>query len=358
MKKVKHDPVAARYGTQYELPAAKRSNRKIALIVLGVFLSLILVVGIFGALYLNSLMNLIDHEEVTGNPSLQASDLVEPEETVDQPDDTPDASEAEQEQVDTSANISVMSDPNVYNILLIGTDNRGNEVNGRSDAMIILSINKETQKMHLISLQRQLYVSIPEHGFSMLNHSFSFGGPKLLLKTIEDNFRVKIDDYVIINFSGFTSAIDIVGGVDMSLTSKEAETLNAELGTALQAGSNRLNGSLALAYSRIRHIDSDYQRTSRQRKVIQALIGKMMKLNPIELDKTARKLLPLIKTNLNGTEMLSLAIKSLDYKDYPISQLMLPIAGTHKTIIVNKAQMIKFDFAKNVEALQTMMFKD
>lgn len=355
------------FGKPYDKTSGKKRSRqpdkrkmstgkKIAIV--GCSILAILVIGLVaGVIYTRSLTDLVDQGDVTGNLSLQIGDLIKDEETVDQTDDADAISEAQSQQKEINQ-INIPYSEDVYNILLIGSDNRGDETNGRSDAMIILSINKKTKKIHMVSLMRALYVNIPDHGYSMLNHSFSYGGSKLLLQTIEDNLRVKIDDYIMINFSGFTKAVDAVGGVDINLTKTEVDHLKETEGYLLTAGMNHMDGALALSYSRIRHIDSDFQRTSRQRIVIDALINKMMKLNPIKLDSVARKILPLVKTNLDATKMIGMAIDALEFKDYERTQLMLPLDDTYKLIIVNKMEMVKFDFQKNIEALQEFLYMD
>ena len=293
----------------------------------GIFIGIILLIAAGSLTYMLSLTGLMQQGEVTGNMSLQELDLIDPEETVlpstgfstSEPGSSSattggeiaktseDAKTTAQTVPTTEKLPDIRTDPDVTNILLIGTDNRGNETNGRSDAMIIFSINKRTKKIHLVSLMRGLYVNIPGRGWSMLNNSFSYGGSKLLRQTIEDNLRVTIHDFLLIDFSGFTQAIDLIGGVNIDLTQKEADYLNenfaAVLTEPMAAGLNLLDGAKALAYSRIRYIDSDYRRTERQRQVITALLDHMRGMDAIELDQLARELLPLVKTNLSGTEV-------------------------------------------------------
>jgi len=335
----------------------QRSPRNKILLIGSILLGVVIALGIAAAIYTNSLVSLVKEPEFTGNTSIQESDLVEPGETVDAPDSSEEMKQAESEIEEVKKNIDIPQDKNVYNILLIGTDNRGNEVNGRSDAMIILSVNKKTKQISLVSLMRGLYVQIPGRGYGMLNASYSYGGPKLLLKTIEENLRVRIDDYVSINFGGFTKAIDTVGGVNINLTTAEVNYLTKYFpNEGLKVGTNRLNGTLALAFARIRKIDSDFKRTGRQREVIEALIKKMTTLSISKLDSTARQLLPLVKTNKSGTALVGLAIDGLKYKNYPIKQMMLPIPDTHKMIVVRGTQMEWFDVTKNVEALHAQLY--
>ncbi len=142
----------------------------------------------------------------------------------------------------------------VTNILLIGQDRRPEESGTtRSDAIMIVSMNAETKKVTLVSIMRDTYVQIPGHVDNRINAAYRFGGASLLYETIEKNFGLKIDGTVGVDFSGFVDVINAVGGVDIDLTSAEAEHLSG-VHPNLHAGLNRLNGEEALSYSRIRHL--------------------------------------------------------------------------------------------------------
>ena len=153
----------------------------------------------------------------------------------------------------------------LINILLVGQDRQAGQGRQRSDTMILCSYNPNTNEVSLISFLRDLYVSIPG-GYSnnRLNAAYAFGGFPLLYKTLEQNFGVKIDGGVEVDFGGFTELIDLIGGVDIYLTAKEAPYV----ATSCKEGMNHLNGRKALNYARIRKIDSDFGRTNRQRTLI------------------------------------------------------------------------------------------
>lgn len=364
------------------------NKRRTTLVRIGIILlSVTLLASLVSAIYLGSLFSLIKGPDYTGNPTLQESDLtdpsetddptaestiagpsgtadpaiqesdlVDPDETVQAPDSTEEMSQAEKDFAAVQA-IAVPQDKNVYNILLIGTDSRGSDINGRSDSMVILSVNKRTRRVNIVSLMRTLYVKIPGRDFYMLNAAYAYGGPKLLLRTIEDNFRVRIDDYVAINFQGFVKAIDVLGGVEVTLTSAEVTHLTKlHPDATLVVGTNLLMGDLALEFSRIRKIDSDFRRTGRQREVLESLIRKLSTVSADQMDATARQLLPLVRTNKSASSLASLAVNALAYRSYPIKQLMIPIDGTHKMILVRGQQLEWFDKVKNVQALHKMLY--
>ncbi len=378
-----------------------RHRVRIALTITAVSLIAVLVLAVA---YLQSLFSLVKPSDFTGDPSVSEINLADPEELL--PIGTTDPglsipatgsgwSMNGQTRLSDSVSSTAPSEPatpsvlphtvgsnktkaiptttsrpipslydipssrDVYNILLIGTDTRGDGFTGRSDAMMILSVNRRTKKIHLVSLTRGMYVAIDGHDRSMLNNAYSWGGARLLLQTIRDNLRVAIDDYVVINFNGFKQAVDLVGGVSIDLTQAEVDYLYLAFPDgSFQVGSNRLQGAEALCYARIRKIDSDYKRTGRQRRVMVSLISQMEKLSATKLDALVRKLLPLVKTNLSGSRMVSLAVNALAFKSYPVRQLMLPISGTFKTIVVRGVQMTEYDEATNIEALHHFLYSD
>lgn len=369
------------------LPKIRQSKRKLKtkkILLWAIPGAILLVVLIAVGSYVSSLINLVKEPDFTGDPTLQESDIFQDDDyvtptagaadpsqtgrTFTRPGETTTATTTVETTIDplvilteeydaVLAGLPLMSNSQVYNLLVIGTDNRGNELNGRSDTMIIVSVNKRNNTIQIVSLMRALYVQIPGREHSMLNAAFSWGGPRLLIKTIEANFRVAIDDYVVINFTGFERIIDKVGGITVSLTDREAAYLNEKTnGTGLAAGSNQLNGHLALWYARTRKIDSDFTRTSRQRTVIEALIQKAGQMSLGELDGLAREILPFIKSSRTGTAMLTLVADAYAWRNYPISQLMLPISKSFDPIVVRGAQMYWFDAQANVEKLQQFLY--
>jgi LCP family protein required for cell wall assembly len=349
----------------------KKTSRKL-IIVSFAMIGVIFLAGAVALYYFDSLYMLLDISEITGDPSIPEIDLADPGEIVAETTlattsslaSLPEASPAPTETtipttVMTLSSIPVPTSKNVYNILLIGSDRRENEVTGRSDAMIIFSINNKTRKIHLVSLMRGLYVKIEDHGYSMLNNAYSWGGPRRLLQTIEANLRVKVTDYVVADFSSFTKAIDLIGGIDINLTEAEVKYIAGTYPDAeLVSGINHLCGEITLAYTRIRHIDSDYQRTARQRQVITSLVSSMIRQNPGELDAMARQVLPLMKTNVSSSKLIELIINSPQYAGFQVKQLMLPVRGSFETIVVNGIQMVDFDVTENIEALHRFLYVD
>lgn len=156
----------------------------------------------------------------------------------------------------------------LINILLIGQDKREGEERQRSDAMILCSFNPETSKLSMMSFLRDLYVQIPGYEDNRLNAAYAYGGFELLKETLELNFGISVDGCLESDFSGFEKIIDTIGGVEIELTKEEAEIVGVNEGVCT------LNGNQALTYARIRKIDSDFQRTERQRKIMNSVFEK------------------------------------------------------------------------------------
>lgn len=251
----------------------------------------------------------------------------------------------------------------VYNLLLIGTDGRYTDKNSRSDTMIIVSINRETKKIIMTSVMRDIYCTIPGVGNTRMNHAHAYGGAALLFDTIEYNFGIRIDDYVTINFYGFMEAVDAIGGIPMEISEGEIKWMNFyvdELNTLLgedadvdilsasDAGERLLNGKQALAYSRVRYVgNADFERTSRQRNVLMALMEKAKTLSLLELNDLMNTVLPCVTTNLTQGEVLSLLLHAGEYLDYEVDSGRIPIDGSWKGLNVRGMAVLGIDFAVN-----------
>ena len=265
-----------------------------------------------------------------------------------------------------------LSDKNVWNILLIGSDARDRTRYSRSDAMILISINKETKQIVLTSFMRDIYTYIPKAGFSnRLNVPYAIGGAPFLMDTIEQVFGIHIDNYISVNFYSFVEVVDALGGVDIEVTESEINEMNKNLdgqnellenprGTdrlkASQAGLLHLDGNQALAYSRIRHIDGDGMRTQRQRTVITALIQKARSASMADLKKIVELLLPMVSTDLSESKCLTLVLNAAEYKDYEIKQIRIPSTGEYFHTMIDGMSVLKVDFKACRKQLQEEIY--
>lgn len=264
-----------------------------------------------------------------------------------------------------------MKEDGVVNILLIGNDSRENGDDGRSDAMILLSVSSRTKTIYMTSLLRDMYVEIPGHDNNRLNAAYSFGGAELLMETVEKNFDIPVNRYVQVNFEAFVGLVDSVGGIDLELTEKEIEYVNGYLveyniltdrpqGTdnmdTSVSGMVHLNGPQALAYCRNRYLGTDFGRTERQRKVLTEVIKKIpatLLTNGGELFDT---LMPNLTTNLTKNECFSLGLMAAKALTYDIVADSIPQPGTYSDATIRKMAVLEVDFEANRKYLKEKLY--
>lgn len=247
----------------------------------------------------------------------------------------------------------ILNSDKVMNILLIGTDGRKTTERGRSDSMILVSVNKVTKKIYLTSLMRDILVDIPGvTKNNRLNASYSFGGPDLLMATIEQNFRVKVDKYVSINFESFKTVVDYLGGIEITVTDSEAKRIEG----LEKGGTYVLNGDQALAYSRIRKIGGDFERTNRQRKVLGIIIERCKKLNVFQLMDIMDFVLPQVKTNMPQTEIFNHVMSAPTYTSYEVVSQRIPCDGSWKYLTVRGMAVIGINFGTNFDYLKETVY--
>ena len=213
-----------------------------------------------------------------------------------------------------------INDDGLLNILLIGQDRRPGEGRTRSDSMILVSVNIETGRVSMISFLRDLYVQIPGYSDNRINAAYAFGGMELLDATLEKNFGITVDGNIEVDFDGFTDSIDILGGVDITLTDAEAAIVGFKSG-----GTYHLDGEHALTYARIRYIGTDFGRTERQRTVLTALYNKFKTCDLQTALKLVNSIFPLVTTDMTKTQIISCVTKGVRIlKDVKLSSYHIP----------------------------------
>lgn len=241
----------------------------------------------------------------------------------------------------------------IINILLAGVDGNNLDKGNRSDSMMVLTIDEKNNDIRITSLARDTYVQIPGYGEEKLTHAYAYGGPALLLQTIDKNFGLKIDKYAVVSFSSFEKIIDALGGVEIDVLPKEVSYIPG----VNSAGKQTLNGAEALAYSRIRYADDAYQRDNRQRTVMQAAYNKLSS-NPGDLMEIGNTILGYTKTNIPPMEIFKLANKviKMNFTEFP--QLEFPLEGHRDGKIVSKEKgwVILWDKEYNNEQLKKFIF--
>ena len=230
----------------------------------------------------------------------------------------------------TQGNENKMYSKNVINVLLVGADKGTNS--GNTDVMMLISLNKKTKQLKLVSFLRDsyLYIDSPKGSYcSKLNAAFSMGGPECLMETIENNYKIKIDNYVMVNFESFVQIIDAMGGVTVDVQKYEADYNYKKFKVELPYGDDvTLNGKQALCFCRIRGCDADgdVSRTRRQRQVIESIINRVKTASIGDMNKYIDILLPYVDTGYSKTQILSVGVQALTGKwfNYERTQLQMP----------------------------------
>ena len=269
------------------------------------------------------------------------------------------------------------------NVLLLGADARNKNEAARTDTMIICSINKKTGNVKLSSIMRDTAVTIGEHKNTRINNAYFYGGTQLAMKVVNEYFGMNIQNYVYVDFKGFSEIAEILGGIDIDITQNEMDMINknvkeqllievhydgrdydeakAEYESTLlntYGANTHLNGMQTLGYARIRKLDSDYARAERQRKVLNKLMEGLRNASVAELFGLVPQCSPYFQTNLQVTEIINLAKIVLEREDFTAaSELRLPVANTYKEERRNdQAMLYDMDIQANIDALHQFIY--
>ena len=255
----------------------------------------------------------------------------------------------------------------IINILLIGQDRRDGEGRQRSDAMILCTLNLKTKSLTMTSFMRDMYVEIPGYGSNRINACYQIGGMTLLDECLKNNFGIEVDGNIEVDFSGFMTVIDSIGGIDIELNASEAAYLNrrgnwdVDNSTAgqwsLVEGVNHLTGEQALAYSRIRYIgNADFERTERQRNVLNAVMEECKAMNATQLNALLREFLPLMTTDMTNAQIISYAMQAFPMLvDMQIETCRIPADDAYYNADVNGMSVLMPNLEKSRELLSQML---
>lgn len=220
------------------------------------------------------------------------------------------------------------------------------------------------------SFLRDIYLQIPDRGNNRINAAFAYGGADLLMDTMEQNFKLKVDKYASIDFYSFIDVVDAIGGVTIDVTEEElpvtnqyimslnkltGQDMNKDVLTA--SGMLLLNGKQALAYSRNRYIgNGDFSRTQRQRKVLEQIFEKVKKLNLIQMKKLLDVALPDITTNLSEGQIFSLVLSLPSYMKYSIEQWSVPTSDSYQSLRIRGMAVLGINFDKNINEIYQKIY--
>ena len=304
-----------------------KKRSKVVLWILGVVISILLVTigGIYS--YGNHLFNKIEKIEIDKS-DVGIKDEVEEK-------------------------LSAYSD-SVINIALFGIDAEDGGV-GRSDSIIIATIDTTHKKLKLTSIMRDSYVNISGIGNDKINHAYAFGGPQLAIKTLNENFDLNIQDFVAVNFDSLPKIIDMLGGVTVDVTEEEVSHISG----INSAGTYNLTGAQALAYSRIRYATGgDYVRTERQRTILTKMYEKILSINPTQYTSLLNEGLSMLQTSLDYSKILELGTEVLKMGVTTLEQERFPLDGYCQGEIINGVYYLIFNKSLTVEQLYNYIFED
>ena len=310
-----------------------------ALRILCLIFSILFLLGGGAMVYYYALLNSMNFEDFTA-PSSDKSDS---QSTTLSAEMTGDGTQL------TIGDGQLLQDSKVLNVMLFGEDNSDGDEHGRTDTMIMMSIDNWHKKLKLTSFQRDTYVYIPGYGQNKINAAYTYGGPKLTIETIETNFGIKIDRYAVVDFDSFIEIIDTLGGIDMEVTQDEIDYINYQMYKNEQVdtpktitnapGMVHLNGQEALWYARNRGLSTnedgneigidgdDWDRTSRQRKLLEKMFNDLKGADLTKIVSIVSSVGPMVTTNLKKDEITALVSHAPTYLTYTVEQSYVPTEG-------------------------------
>ena len=262
----------------------------------------------------------------------------------------------------------------ITNILLVGTDGKYIEKWNRSDSMMVVTIDSKNKDIRISSIARDTYVDIPGYSTEKLTHAYAYEGIDLLKEVFKVNFDLDIDKYIAVNFSSFMEIIDEIGGVVVDVPESGLKSINSMIDACYNyysdkdsvgekeylthAGTQRLNGYQALAFSRIRYTDSAFHREARHREVAESVYKEFAQKGVETYKKCADIILNNTKTNISPIEMMNLAYTVLKINDKDIDQFQFPLEEYRNGHIINKQKgwVLEWDKEPNLEAWHKFIF--
>lgn len=246
----------------------------------------------------------------------------------------------------------------VLNVLLVGSDSRDpNAEMGRSDTMIVVSYNRKENRVTAISFLRDTLIDIEGHGMSKLGHTFAYGGVGLTINTLNKQFGLDIQNYIIVNFDSLVEIVDELGGISVSLTEEEAAYYREHGMPDITSGNVTLTGSQALAHARNRSLDNDFGRTNRQRSVLYGIYNKAREnRSPAALLSLIRFCFTQVSTNMSVPQIYEIARDVLSASDLQFSQAAVPKDGTYKFGEYQSMSVLEIDLEANRQYVQELIY--
>lgn len=329
----------------------KKHNKINWSLIVKVVVSAVLLFAVIVAVYYNSKLDLIQYDNT------QTTNLVQEEDRTAL-NNLPDP---------TTAPAETVQERDVTNVLLIGTNDWGKLSDSAcANTLLILSVNTKLHTAKLVSIQYHVEVEDAHGQEKEISRIFLTDGAQGVLQAVQTHFDLPIDCYMRVNYTTFSKGIDVLGGVDIELTQREAEALNGEIFTnattrhEVKTGMNHLDGYDALQYCRLQYIDSDCRRNQRQRNVVQSAIDRAKAEDFFTLDELTNTVLPLIQTNMSKGEITELLLEVPGFltSKTKVQQLSLPAEDTYTEIIREDGKIvISMDFEENADILHDYLYR-
>ncbi len=344
-------------------PKKKSKLKKIILWICMGLVGLLIGAGIFVGIYVNRTLNKITYIAPDSSPTFV--------------NDEGEVINIEEIRESIAPEIPVIDDEDITNFLLIGIDSRYktlNEKGGLADVIMIMSIDNNAGTIKLVSIARDSYAYVPGYNNPMkINAAMTKGGPELLQLTVESTLRIPIDGYAFVNFYNMAGVIDAVGGVYCNVTSAELYSeaglndnlaeINGIYGYApdfqqvTSTGDIWLNGRQAVAYARIRHIDSDYARSERQVEVLRSIMSQFSQMSTTGKASCIDDILGLVATNISKTDILSYAFDFLpSMKNMEIQYFQLPLEGYFNSGMYGDEWSIRNNWNMTIPVVQQFLY--
>lgn len=317
---------------------------------------LLIIAGIF--LYSNYLLNKIHYDK----DNQHNQEFFETDENLDG------LEEIDPNDVEWGDRVLERHEDDVINILLVGEEAIHDSGRGRTDSIMIATINVREKTLKLTSIMRDLYLPIPGYSDNKINAAFNIGGMDLLVQAFEQDFDLKLDGYVKVDFDSFEKVIDALGGVEVTLSAKEARYLNTTNYISnpqyrnVVEGTQILNGNQALGYSRIRYVENgseanDFGRTLRQRTVINAIFEKYKSKSIVSLLGLLPDILELVTTDLSKTTVLEYMYLAVTLQPKELETMRIPVEGAYKGARIRGMSVLVPDTLQdNIDALHEFIF--
>jgi anionic cell wall polymer biosynthesis LytR-Cps2A-Psr (LCP) family protein len=266
-------------------------------------------------------------------------------------------------------NAKILEDKNVTNILFISKDLTASQED-KAYSFVLISMLQEVQKTVSTSFSRDIYVKIPEEGYGTLYQAFAIGGADLLLKSINLNFKVKLDSYIITDSDIVIDLVDEVGGIMLKVKEDEIDRINSNISKInhslgkskkqdylKESGKQLLNGKQVLGYSYLQAATTyDNKDNNSQRMLFQEIFEKIREQNILQMNQLLSKVLPKITTNIKENELLLLVLTAPAYLNYETNVYNIPFIDSYERFAYDNSTILAIDFKKNRKLLSEKIF--